>query len=77
MSENGRRPSVYADELLLLARALDRQAEMEALIKRLYAQLEDTRILLRSALYELAATRGESNTTAFANRWYRERRVRL
>ena len=66
-------------DLILLARALDRQTEMEKLIKQLYGQLEETRILLRSALYELAAekqSRGQSQQQ-FITAWYRQRRVRL
>jgi hypothetical protein len=71
--------SMYSNDLLLLARSLDRQTEMEGLIKRLYAQLDETRVLLRSALYELAAEQqapGRSKE-AFVTAWYRRRGVRL
>jgi hypothetical protein len=65
---------VYA---LYLARSLDRQAELEILVKRLWLRIEEQQILLNSAVHELGAEKrnGNESIQAFTIRWYREHRA--
>ena len=62
-----------------LARALDRNTDLEDLVKRLFARIEDQNILLNSALHDLSrheATTGLSQQQ-FITKWFRARGRRL
>lgn len=68
------RNDVYA----VLAAQLDRNSDLEALIKRLFVRIEIQQVLVNSAVHELAATdarpQGQSRER-FVNEWYRRHRV--
>jgi hypothetical protein len=61
-----------------LAASLDRQHDLEQLVTRLFARIEEQNILLNSALHELAAEKAHGiSHQLFINRWYADRRMRL
>lgn len=70
MSHNG---DVYA----LLAAQLDRNADLEDLVKKLFRRLEIQQTLLNSAVHELAAVATPKGTprAKYVNVWYQEHRI--
>jgi hypothetical protein len=62
-----------------LARQLDRNTDLEDLVQRLFARIEEGNILLQSALHDLAQyerSHGMSERQ-FITAWYRSRGRRL
>lgn len=68
LKQNGR-VTLHADDLVQL---LKRNRNLEALVRRERQLLEDERILLRSALHELALLH-DKEPAAFRSRWLAER----
>jgi hypothetical protein len=62
-----------------LARQLDRNTDLEDLVRRLFARIEEGNVLLQSALHDLAQyERGQGlSESQFITRWYRNRGRRL
>lgn len=62
----------------VLATQLDRNTDLEALVKRLWTRIEDLNMLLQSALLELHdATAPTSDASRFVSDWHRSKGVRL
>jgi hypothetical protein len=79
MSENGRLLVSFEEMEDLLVRVLEHNTQLQERESKLWEKLEETHVLLSTALHELAfATKGEKvSVHEFISYWYRSKEVKL